>query len=181
LNCLLQNKYKRSNELQRIFNRAISDNEYKIWLHFYITNNNHNSDADSLFQKFNYNNTDFKAYVGAKCYYLNDIYELFYGKRFKENINFNFNLPTVNKGTELSVLPQEYGLDGMIKAHYLMTPVIELYKMYKEAIGKGYEIFEENIREYLGTEGINNGIIRTLKSKSDRENFFYYNNGVTII
>jgi hypothetical protein len=33
----------------------------------------------------------------------------------------------------------------------------------------------------LGDKGINKGIIKTLEDESDRENFFYYNNGVTVI
>lgn len=37
---------------------------------------------------------------------------------------------------------------------------------------KNYKLFEENICKYLATQGINNGIIKTLKDKSDRENFF---------
>ncbi len=64
---------------------------------------------------------------------------------------------------------------------YVLVNVVDLYEIYKEAVKTNYELFEENIREYLGTQGVNNGIIKTLKSKTDRENFFYYNNGVTII
>jgi len=45
-----------------------------------------------------------------------------------------------------------------------------------------YPLFEENIREYLGgTSGINKSIILTLKNKYERRNFFYYNNGITMI
>ncbi len=41
----------------------------------------------------------------------------------------------------------------------------------KDAIKHNYELFEENVREFLGTQGINNGIIKTLQSPTDRENF----------
>lgn len=53
--------------------------------------------------------------------------------------------------------------------------------MILEAEKRDYAIFEKNIREYLGRTPINTGIIETLKSKSERKNFIYYNNGVTII
>lgn len=69
----------------------------------------------------------------------------------------------------------------MIDLRYVLVNVVDLYKIYEEAVKMNYELFEENIREYLGTRGVNNGIIKTLRSKTDRENFFYYNNGVTII
>lgn len=46
---------------------------------------------------------------------------------------------------------------------------------------KNYALFEKNIREYLGNKGINKRIYNTLKSEDERKNFFYYNNGFTII
>ena len=36
LSILMSGNYKRSEELQRIFDRVHSDSEYKIWLHFYV-------------------------------------------------------------------------------------------------------------------------------------------------
>ena len=53
--------------------------------------------------------------------------------------------------------------------------------MVKAAQEKGYALFEKNIREYLGNKGINKNIYLTLKDKDERKNFFYYNNGVTMI
>ncbi len=38
LRILVEGKYKKSPELQKIFNRAMSYSEYKIYLHFYGTN-----------------------------------------------------------------------------------------------------------------------------------------------
>lgn len=69
----------------------------------------------------------------------------------------------------------------LYEAYYIVTPVYELYKMLLAAEKKGYSIFEKNIREYLGTNPINNGIVETLKSESERKNFMYYNNGITIV
>ena len=62
-----------------------------------------------------------------------------------------------------------------------MVNVADLFTLYKDAIKHNYELFEENVREFLGTQGINNGIIKTLQSPTDRENFFYYNNGIILI
>ena len=72
-------------------------------------------------------------------------------------------------------------MDELYKAYYIVTPISELYKMLLAAEKKNYSVFERNIREYLGSNPINNGIVDTLKSKSERKNFMYYNNGVTIV
>lgn len=183
LDILNSANYKRSKELQKIFTKAKKDPQYKIWLHMYVSNITvkNNSDINSLFKNFEYSDNGIKAFVGADLFDLKNIEELYFGKRYSNKHKFKFVLNTTNKATSLNILPEEYNLPGMIKSHYIMTPVGELYEMYKEANQKAYPLFEENIREFLGTKGINNGIIRTLKSKDDRQKFFYFNNGITII
>lgn len=178
---LLAGKYRHCEELQKIFNRVHSDSEYKIWLHVYVTNDLIHSDVEELFSNFNYTNEKVKAYVGVKFYKLEDIRSIYYGDRFTNKTSFTAKLLTRVKATSLDVRPGDYNLPWMIELHFALVNVVWLYKMYKEAIEKNYQLFEENIREYLGTKGINNGIIRTLKSHDDRENFFYYNNGITLI
>lgn len=182
ISLLNQGKYKRSKELQEIYTNALNDPEYKIWLQFYITNNRQSNDCESLISEFNKKDKDdSQAEIRSNIYYLDDIYEQYFGESFKDNIKFDFTVHTVNKGTILKILPEQYNLEGMSEAYYVMTPIIELYEMNRQAIYKEYQLFEENIREYLGKSSINNGIIRTLKNKNERKNFFYYNNGVTII
>lgn len=48
--------------------------------------------------------------------------------------------------------------------------------LYKE---QGAALFNLNLRGYLGSKGINRGIIRTAQGEEEAENFFYYNNGIT--
>ena len=84
------------------------------------------------------------------------------------------------RGSAMRILPQEYNIEKMYRAFYVMAKVTEVRKIWCQA-GDNYPLFEENIREYLGTGGINRGIIDTLKDKKERYNFFYYNNGITII
>ncbi|OSZ78397.1 hypothetical protein CAP35_09110 [Chitinophagaceae bacterium IBVUCB1] len=184
LAALKAGKYKRSKDLQNTFDRAIEDEDYKIYLHMYVTNNKSNTAIDNLFSQFNINENGNKissAIVRSEIFYLDKIYDLYYGKAFEEQKKFQFELSTINKGTILRVLPNEYKLEGMSPAHYIMTPLSVIYRMYSSAQQKGYPLFEENIREYLGRSPINNGIMRTLRSEEDRKNFFYYNNGITII
>jgi len=181
LSVLLRGDYTRSPELQKIFNRIHQDSDYKIWLHFYVTNEHHTADIDGLFNEFQLDGDNIKAYVGAKYFDINDIRSMYFEDRFTEKTSFTAILPTRVRATSLDVRPEEYGLQWMVDLRYVMVNVADLYQVYKEAEKKNYALFEENIREYLGTKGINRGIIDTLKSSEDRENFFYYNNGLTLI
>ena len=56
---------------------------------------------------------------------------------------------------------------------------LDLFKAYKEYKGA---IFVQNLRYYLGKGGkINKEIRATIESNKERKNFWYYNNGLTII
>ena len=184
LRVLLNGKYSKSPELQKIFDRAITDSDYKIWLNFYVTNDYIIDDIITLINQFSFDkskNDRIEACIYANYSNLQDIKNIYYGERFTEKKHFSAKLPTRRAGTSLDVRPENYDLPWMIDLRYVLVNVVDLYEIYKEAVKKNYELFEENIREYLGTQGINNGIIKTLKNPNDRENFFYYNNGVTII
>lgn len=177
---LLSGEYKRSIELQEIFNSIYKDPEAKIFLHFYVTNNKEYADIRKNIESFNIDtHGGITANVLAKFYMLNDIYEQYYGKNYKENVSFEYNLKTFNNGTFAS-LRKDYGIEGICEPYYIITPISEVYKMAKEADNKKYPLFEANIREFLGKNAVNNGIIATLKSEEDRKNFLYYNNGITI-
>lgn len=180
---LLDGNYTRSDELQRIFDRAVTDDEYKIWLHFYVTNDYCSDDIATLINNFYIEDelNKIRANISAKYFTLGDIRMMYFDDRFTNKKSFTAILPTRRSGTSLDVRPDEYDLNWMIDLRYVLVNVVDLFNMYKQAIDTNYVLFEENIREYLGTQGINNGIIKTLKNKKDRQNFFYYNNGITII
>ena len=180
ISVLKNNNYTKSYDLQNIFNKAKDDAEYKIFVYFFATSQKESVDIKNMVRDFNATERDLQCYIEAKYFSINDIYELYYGRNYKENINFTHPLGTLNRGTFAS-LREEYGMDESYKAYYIVTPVSELYKMILAAEKKNYSIFERNIREYLGANPINNGIIETLKSASERKNFMYYNNGITIV
>ena len=169
-------KYKKP-ELQKIFNAAQKDSDYKIFLHFYVTSDQKSGDVDNILAS-----TQLDEGIYAEVFYLDDIYDKYYGKQYKENPKLDFSFETLNKGTYLAIRPEEYNLPNMSEAYYAMTKVSDIYRLWKKADDENYPLFAENIRDYLGGgSGINKAIIDTLKSKEDRSNFFYYNNGVTII
>lgn len=56
--------------------------------------------------------------------------------------------------------------------------VNEIYKLMEE---NGDKLLEKNIRRYLGKNTVNEQIEKTLLSEAKCQNFFFYNNGITMI
>jgi len=185
LSILGENKYKRSKDLQDIYNKAKADHEYKIYFHFFVTNDKKIEDAKTVIQHTNNNKpNDINGFFEAKINYLNDISTLYYGESFKENISFKYQFKVKVASQILRIKPnaKEYEMPSLNEAYYITTPLVQIFSMYEDAKKKQYALFEENIREYLGNKSpINTAIIETLKSASDRNDFFYYNNGITIV
>ncbi len=182
LDHLMSGIYKKSPDLQKLFNIVKEDKEYKFYLHFYVTNSRSGLDIDVSFKKFN---SDPKYKIGefirAEFIKIGELYDKYYGYTYKEEINYKYTLRTKVAKNILNILPEDYKLPEMSKAYYMLTPVWQIWEMMKEAKAKKYPLFEENIREYLGDNDINGSIIKTLNDPKDRSNFFYYNNGITII
>lgn len=60
------------------------------------------------------------------------------------------------------------------------VPITELARLMET---HGDRLLERNIRRYLGLHGnrVNQAIRRTLESATERQNFYFYNNGITLI
>lgn len=56
--------------------------------------------------------------------------------------------------------------------------IMEIYQLMETF---GDSLLEKNIRRYLGKNAVNDGIERTLLDNEKRQNFFFFNNGVTMI
>ena len=177
---LKSNNYKKSPTLQNLFNKVKDDPEYKLSFHFFHTVQNKNKDINELIKDFNRLDQGLLCMVSASIMGIEELYSLYYGKNFSEDVQFTYDLGTINKGTFAS-LREEYGIESLYEAYYIVTPVVQIYKMLCAAEKKGYPLFEKNIREYLGENIVNNGIVETLKNPVERKNFMYYNNGITVI
>lgn len=169
--------YKKSEELQNAFNKYKKHPDFAVHLQMFVTNNKHCEEADEYVKKFNVEHPQYHA----KIYYLDDIEERYYGevKQIKKNISVK--VESINKGTILNINTDDYKLENVLDARYVLTPVVSIYRLYRESIERSYPIFDKNIREYLGNKGVNKSIYTTLLDLEDRKNFFYYNNGITII
>ena len=182
--------YKRSKELQNAFNKARKDSEYTIYLHFYVTSNNLGEGCDTVIKHAKMNPPKIKLdildndepEVKFELFRLHDIYNLYYGRSFDKKVKLTHTLTTKDKSTHLHIDPTYAELNHMPKTFFVMTPVTDVYDLYKKADDSEYPLFERNIREYLGKRtSVNKEVIRTLKDGDEKEKFFYYNNGITII
>lgn len=169
--------YKKSSELQSFFTKYKGESDFAVYLQLFVTNNNYVPAAEEYVKKFNLTHPRYHA----KIFYLKDIEERYFGevKQIKKNITVT--IESVNNGTILNINSKNYQLANVIDAKYVFTPVVSVYRLYRDSIEKGYPIFDMNIREYLGNKGINKDIYATLLDENERKNFFYYNNGITII
>ncbi len=181
IGALERGTYTRSSELQDIFTKYHDEPDFDVHFHLYITNKT--SKYPTLMNKVReYNDSNVGERRQAKIFDLNDIEELYYNGPIVERRSFSFKITTINKGTILNIDNAAYGMSLAADGRFTLTPVVLIYKMLKEAKEKGYALFEENIREYLGSNGgVNKKIVDTLRNPLERNNFFFYNNGITII
>lgn len=178
LSVLDNGTYFRSPELQNIYNKNKDDENFTVHLQIYVTNDKRDANVIEAIKKYNQVNS---PRIVAEVYYLADIEEKWYGEPKRQTKIFSAEIESVNNGTVLNINNEAYKLSNKIDAKYVFAPITCLYKMVKTANEKQYELFEKNIREYLGNKGINKKIYLTLKDEEERKNFFYYNNGITII
>lgn len=177
INALENGTYTKSEELQNAFNKMKNDSDFTVHLQLFVTNNCHNKDADDYVKTFNSKNSKYVATI----YYLDDIKNRYYNEVEQIKSNITVKVESINKHTILNINTESYKLENVLDARYVLTPVVSIYRLYRDSIERSYPIFDKNIREYLGNRGVNKGIYQTLQDPQDRKNFFYYNNGITII
>lgn len=106
---LLEGTYARSNELQTIFNKYRTDPDFYVYHYYYVTNNNRSDSVDAAVQAFNQRNAEKKRI--AKVFFLDDIEEAYYRwEPKKQERHLTITVETINKGTQLSVNNEAYGL-----------------------------------------------------------------------
>jgi len=180
---LSRNDYTHCTELQNIFNEVKNNPTYTVFFQFITTSERRlTPQTKELFDDFNNkNHSEFDCTLLSEFIGLHDLATLYYGKSYQETNPFDFDLHTY-LGQGYAAVKNDYKLNLPYETYYIITPVLEIYKLIKEAEKKEYPLFDENIREWLGDSkgSINSGIIRTLKDVNQRSLFLYYNNGITI-
>ena len=176
---LKQNAYTHSSDLQKLYNKYSKKIGFNIEIVIYISKELQSIDRKNYISEFNKNPEN--KNITLKLCDITDIYQLYY-EDYSEgtNTNFNVRLKFSSNNQLLNIKKEEFF--APIHAKYLMLSVKEFYEMLDQAKQAKYNLFDENIRDYLGSSGkINSKIKETLLSPKDRKNFFYYNNGVTVV
>lgn len=176
LKVLNDGRYTRNTKLQKIYNDIKDDEEATVHLMFNVTNDKINDDFKNMVKTFNQNSKN-RAYYNN----INDLKNIYYNYEGSSRKDFETNFETHNKGTILNIDNENYGLNLKIDARFVMTNISYIFKLIKNSKEVEYPIFAENIREYLGQNSINKKIKNTLIDEKARSNFFYYNNGITIV
>lgn len=175
---LEKNTYTRSPELQKIFTKYKNEEDFQVYLYLYVTNNNRINNLEERIKEYNRNHKNYET----KIFYLEDINNLYFNEPKIDKKDLVATIGTINNGTILKIDTEHYGINQALDARYVLTPVNVLYDLYQNAKKQFYPIFDDNIREYLGSKGnTNKNIKNTLLDSDDRKNFFYYNNGITVI
>ncbi len=176
---LKNNTYRRSPELQQIYNANKSNPEFKVYIEIYVTNNNKDKSASIAVENFNKQQPE---NINAKIFYLDDIYSKYYEEDIKDHKKFDYVLKKINKETTLIINPSTLKLKSKIKTIYMIISIIDIYEMIKSAKNNKYNLVKNNVRDYIGKKtSFNKGIEDTLNNDDELSNFLYYNNGITII
>lgn len=180
---LSENSYSRSKILQDIFNTIKNDKEYTIYLYCYTTKSQHTI-SNNILSLFNDSSINYAFNVETKLIDLNEIESIYKGKRFDNVIHFEYDIEVLQKEL-IEQKSEQHDKDNNVDTAYVAVNVFVIYEMLKKSIEQSYNLFDKNIREYLGIKGTrgktNKNIQATLLSEVERNRFFYYNNGITII
>lgn len=81
--------------------------------------------------------------------------------------------------TQLSLngkaIQENFNYKRVILGRISVKEIYDLMETY------GDSLLEKNIRRYLGKNAVNDGISQTLQDADKRQNFFFFNNGITMI
>jgi hypothetical protein len=158
--------YTRSEALQAAWTKAKAEG-YVINLDFYVTNDMATPDIISITE--NQKSEEFYFHMN----FLKDIKS----RLFEEDSD----TATSMKATLKVASCMQDKEEGAPESYYALVKLNDLYSIVKQADAAGYNLYEKNVRDYLGnTKGINKGIAETLKSEN-RKNFHLYSNGITMI
>lgn len=112
-----------------------------------------------------------------------DIKKMFGGSSFtfdfvgaSKLLEMTRNVPSTSRVLEVSESP--IGTDA--GSYLCLVALSKYYEFVSDSGSLARSIFESNVRDYQGSVAVNTGIRKTLE-KINSENFWYLNNGVTII
>ena len=89
---------------------------------------------------------------------MNTIEDKYYNHLIGNFTKFNDILKTINGDTVLNYNTRDYGIENEIEAKSILSPVLCIYRMIKEAKVEGYELYDSNINKMDGVKYCNNSV-----------------------
>lgn len=181
---LFFNEYT-NEKLKSILSKYENNLNYTIYDRFYFSRPEANisKNITEYFEEFR-KNTTFKYNVMAKLISLDKMKALYYNEQETKK-DFKYDIPYTNKNRLIKLPAAQGEKEDNVDTIFFAVKVSDLYELLKASKEEKYELFDENIREYLGTKNkagrVNKNIESTLENPIERNRFFYYNNGITMI
>lgn len=183
LTILSNNSYSRSKSLQEIFNNIKDKNDYTIYLYYYITKPK-SSISNDILSLFDNPTFSYPFNVEIKLFDINEIQNIYEGERYEDVTHFEFDIK-ISRKELIEQNSEQHDKENNVNTAYTAVNIYEIFSMMEQSNRLKYDLFDKNIREYLGIKGkrgsVNKEILQTLKDEVERNRFFYYNNGITII
>lgn len=184
LNIIFNNNYVRSEKLEELSCEFKNTKDFTVYLYYYITRplNTISQEIIEHFDRYR-KNTSYKFGVIARLIPLDEITLQYNGESLDKNA-FEYDFILLGKHL-IEMKSEENNKENNVNTAYFAISTYDIYNMFCKSEECNYDLFDENIREYLGTKGkygkTNKVIKQTLSDEVERNRFFYYNNGITII
>lgn len=171
--------------INEILTDIIGNKDYSVYQRFYITRPK-NTLPKSFFDSFEEHRktSSFEYSIMSKLITLEEIEAEYNDIDLYKDIEFKHDFTLLKKHV-IRMDAEENNREFNVDTVYFAIEVYDILQMVESGEKKHYDLFDENIREYLGIKGkngkVNKGIRQTLLDPIEHNRFFYYNNGVTII
>lgn len=185
LKYLFNDEYSNSDWLKQMLKNVKGDSDFSIYVYYYITrpSGTISNEIKNYFADYR-KDSSYKFGVIPKLNFLDDIEKEYYEDNTEEKIEFDYDFTLLNSHM-IDLKAEQGNKQDNVNTMFFAIEAYEIYKMLKKSQDVKYDLFDENIREYLGTKGkygkTNKNMEITLLNEVERNRFFYYNNGITII
>lgn len=182
---LARGEYDKCPELQRVFSEHVGDDDFQVCHRFNITNTSGCNEAVMAeVRSFNEKYASQNRY--AEVFDIDDLFDRYYGEPYvrRHRMTHTMKLASGKNAGDYVLRSITHGTGAgkvTVSGIIVCASVVELYNLCENARMADYNLFEDNVREYLGVRnGVNKAIKATLTDSDRRKLFFLLNNGITI-
>lgn len=181
---LCRGEFSKCAELQDVFSAHVGEDDFYVHHRINVTSASAcGSSVRDIVREFNecYGNANRYAEIAD----IDDLFDRYYGEPYvkRHRMTHVLKLAAGKNAGDYVQRDIEHGKGAekvMIRGFVVWPSVLELYELFENAIAEDYNLFEDNVREYLGKKGVNKDIRATLEDPDKRNLFGLLNNGITV-